>query len=60
MNGPSAVHVLLELEELPAVRVAADSLEDELRLAACLEQPSVRERLAAALLDMLDDIGEAP
>jgi hypothetical protein len=42
------------LEELPLVRIEADSFEDELRLRSWLRRTSVRRRL----LDVLDDLLE--
>lgn len=49
------LHLVVALEELPVVRVVADSLEDELRLRRWLRSQAARRRLFDALLDGLDE-----
>jgi hypothetical protein len=44
------------LEDLPTVRLVAETLEDEIRLRRWLRSTAAKRRLFDALLDGLDDL----
>jgi hypothetical protein len=50
------LEIYLELEEIPRLRLIADSAEDEARLISWLGRPATRRRIADAIADA---IGEA-
>lgn len=54
-----ALHVVVELEELPVVRLVVDSGEDEQRLRAWLDLAATRRRMLDAIDDELERLGEA-
>jgi hypothetical protein len=51
---PPQLVVIVELEELPQLRIVADTFEDEMRLRHWLAQHATRRRLQEALLDALE------
>jgi hypothetical protein len=53
-----ALRIVLELEQLPELRLLADSAEDELRLRAWLRRSDVLRRLPELLERLLDDLDD--
>jgi hypothetical protein len=51
-----ALHLAIAFEELPIIRLVADTYEDEVRMRRWLASPAVRRRLFDAMLDGLDDL----
>jgi hypothetical protein len=49
-----ALHILVEVEELPRFRLVCGSYEDERRLRLWLAHPATRRALVDAILDELD------
>ena len=50
------LHLEVALEELPVIRLVAESLEDEVRLRRWLASPAARRRLFNAMLDGLNEL----
>jgi hypothetical protein len=57
--GRPRLELVLELEELPHVRLFAETHEDELRLRRWLSHPASRQRLRDAVADALDELEAA-
>jgi len=53
---PPELHLTMGLEDLPTVRLVAETLEDEIRLRRWLRSTAAKRRLFDALLDGLDDL----
>lgn len=50
------LQLAIALEELPVIRLVADTYEDEVRLRRWLASPAARRRLLDAMLDGLDEL----
>jgi hypothetical protein len=50
------LHLAVALEELPVIRLVAETHEDEVRLRRWLARPAARRRLFDALLDGLNEL----
>jgi hypothetical protein len=51
---PPRLEIVVELEELPRLRLVADTFEDEQRLRGWLAHGATRNRLRDAVLDALE------
>jgi len=58
LRRPPALHVVVELEEIPVVRIVADSEADEIRLRRWLQRLSAQRAVADAVADALDELDQ--